>query len=53
MKDALLMFSFIPVMLNTLRFKSSVLFGMHNLLDKLLIVLQLPTNMSNLTENGW
>ena len=37
-------------MLNTLRFKSSVLFGIHTLLDKLLRVLQLPTHLSNLTE---
>ena len=42
--------SFIPViMLNTLRFKSSVLFGTHTLLDKSLRVLQLPTNLSNST----
>ena len=39
-------------MLNTLRFKSSVLFGIHTLLDKLLRVLQLPTHLSNLTEKG-
>ena len=44
--------SFIAVsMLNTLRFKSSVLFGTHTLLDKSLRVLQLPTHLSNLTEN--
>ena len=43
--------SFIPViMLKTLRFKSSVLFGMHILLDKSLRILQLPTHLSNLTE---
>ena len=45
--------SFIPViMLNTLRFKSSVLFGTHTLLDKSLTVLQLATHLSNLTKNG-
>ena len=38
-------------MLNTLRFKSSVLFGTHNLLDKSFRVLQLPTHLSNITEN--
>ena len=44
--------SLIPViMLNKLRFILSVLFGMHTLLDKSLIVLQLPTHISNLTEN--
>ena len=40
-------------MLNTLRFKSSVLFGTHNLSDKSLRVLQLPTHLSNLTANGY
>ena len=39
-------------MMNTLRFKSSVLFGMHTLLDKLFRVLQLQTHISNLTANG-
>ena len=39
-------------MLNTLRFKSSVLFGRHALLDKSLRILKLPTHMSNLTING-
>ena len=40
--------SFIPVaLLSTLRFKSSVLFGTHNLLDKLLIILQLPIVMDS------
>ena len=39
-------------MLNTLRFKSPALFGTHTLLDKSLIVLQLPTHLSNLTVNG-
>ena len=34
-----------------LRFKSSVLFGTHTLLDKPLRVLQLPTHLSNLTVN--
>ena len=44
--------SFISViMLNTFRFKSSVLFGVHSLLDNLLRVLQLPTHLSNLTLN--
>ena len=38
-------------MLNTLRFKSSVLFGTHNLLDKSLRALQLPTDLFNLTAN--
>ena len=45
--------SFIPViMLNTLRFKSSVLFGTHALFDKSLRVLQLQTHLSNLTASG-
>ena len=45
--------SFIPViMLNTLRFKSSVSFEIYTLLDKLIIVLQIPTHLSNLTDNG-
>ena len=45
--------SFIPViMLKTLRFKSSVLFGTHILLDKSLLVLQLSEYLSNLTHNG-
>ena len=45
--------SFIPVItLNTLRFKSSALFGKHAILDKLLIVLQLPNHLFNLTVNG-
>ena len=39
-------------MLKTLRFKSSVLFGIHTLLDKPFRVLPLPTHLSNLTENG-
>ena len=39
-------------MLKTLRFKSSVLFGMHTLLDKSIRVLRLPKHLSNLTENG-
>ena len=39
-------------MLNTLRFKSSILYGTHTLLDKSLMVLQLPTHLSDLTENG-
>ena len=42
--------SFIPViMLNTLRFKSSVLIGTHILLDKSFKALPLPTNLSSLT----
>ena len=40
------------IMLITLRSKSSVLFWTHTLLDKSLRVLQLPTNLSNLTANG-
>ena len=39
-------------MLNMLRFKPSVLFGTHTLLDKSLRVLQLPTHLCNLTANG-
>ena len=38
-------------MLNTLKFKSSVLFRTHTLLDKSLRVLQLPTHLSNSTAN--
>ena len=38
-------------MLETPRFKSSVLFGMHTLLDKSFRVLQLPKHLSNLTTN--
>ena len=37
---------------NTLRFKPSVLFGTHTLLDKSLTVLQLPTDQPDLTANG-
>ena len=45
--------SCIPViMLSTLRFESSVLFGTHTLLDKSFRLLQLPTHLSNLTVNG-
>ena len=41
---------FIPViMLNTLRFKTSVLFGTHTLVDISLRALQLPTHLSNLS----
>ena len=40
-------------MRNTLRFKSSVLFGTHTLLDKSFRVLQFPTHLSNLTANGY
>ena len=44
---------FIPVIkLKKPRFKSSVLLGIHILLDKSLIVLQLPKHLSNLNENG-
>ena len=43
--------SFIPViMLDTLRVESSVLFGIHTLLDKSFRVLQIPVHMSNLTK---
>ena len=45
--------SFIPVInLNTLIFKSYVLFGAPTLLEKPLRVLQLPAHLLNLTENG-
>ena len=45
--------SFIPViMLIMLRFKSSVLFRTHTLLDKSLRVLELQAHLSNLTVNG-
>ena len=37
-------------MLNTLRFKSSALFGTHTLLGRSLRVLQLPTHLSNLPQ---
>ena len=44
--------SFIPIIiLDTLRFKSTALFGTHILFDKSLRVLQLPTLLSNLTTN--
>ena len=39
-------------MLKTLRFKSSVLFETHSLLDKSLILLQLSAHLSDLTTNG-
>ena len=39
-------------MLSMFRFKSSVLFGTHTLLDKSLRVLRLPTYLSSLTANG-
>ena len=43
----------IPViMFNTFRFKSSVLFLTHTLLDKSLIILQLPTHISKLIISG-
>ena len=45
-------YSFIPlIMLNTLRFNSSFLFGTHTFLDDSLRVLQLPTHLSNLIAN--
>ena len=40
------------IMLDTLRFKSSVLFGTQNVLDKSLRVLQLSTHLSKLNANG-
>ena len=44
---------FIPViMFKTLRFKYSVLSGMHTFLDESIRVIQLPKNLYNLTENG-
>ena len=52
MKDALLMF-WPGIMLKPLRFKSSVLFEMHALLDKSIKVFQLPKHLSNLTENAY
>ena len=39
-------------MLKTLKFKSSILFGTHTLLNKSLRVLKLPTHLSNLTTNS-
>ena len=39
-------------MLKTLRFKSFVLIGTHNLLDKSLKVLQISTHLPKLTANG-
>ena len=39
-------------MSNILKLRSLVLFGTQTLLDKSLRVLQLPTNLSNLTANG-
>ena len=45
--------SFIPeIMLSTLIFKYSVLFGTNALLDKSLRVIQLSTHLCNLTTNG-
>ena len=44
---------FIPIIMwNMLRFKSSILFAIHTLLDKSFKVLQLLTHLSNLTANG-
>ena len=41
-------------MLNTLSFKSSVLFGTHTLLDKSIRVLtHIPAHLFNLTANGY
>ena len=46
--------SFIPaIMLKALRFRSSVLFGTHALLDKSLRALQLSAHLSKLTARGW
>ena len=39
------------IMLNMLRFKSSVLFGKHTLSDKSLKLLEIPTHLPNLTTN--
>ena len=39
------------IMFNTLRFKSSVLFRIHTLLDESIRILQLPAHLSNLTVN--
>ena len=39
-------------MWNMLRFKSSVLFGTHTLLNNSLRVLQLPTHLSELIADG-
>ena len=39
-------------MLNKLKFKCSILFVTHTLLENSLRVLQLPTHLSNLTANG-
>ena len=44
---------FLPaIILKTFMFKCFVLFGMHTLLDKLFRVLQILTDLSNLTVNG-
>ena len=40
------------IMFGKLRFKSSVLIGIHTLLDKPFRVLQIPIHLSNLTANG-
>ena len=40
------------IVLKKIKFKSSVLFGTHNLLDMSLRVLQLPNYLSKLTVNG-
>ena len=46
--------SFIPVIvLKTLIFRSSILFGTHILSDRSLRVLQLPMHLSKLTANGY
>ena len=53
MIHVLLMFSTRPVIiLKTRKFKPSDILGTHTLLDISLGVLQLPTNLSNLTANG-
>ena len=43
---------FSVIILKTSIFKSFVLFGTHALLDKSLRLLQVPTDLSNLTANG-
>ena len=45
--------AFVPaIILKTSKFKSSVSFPTHTLLDKSSKVLQLATNLSRLTRNG-
>ena len=45
-------YSFIVVISKKFKFKSSVLFRTHMLLDKSSIVLQLPLHVFKLTTNG-